>query len=143
MSFKRSEFNKIKANPNILHIPKETKFFLNEVDANNYKKTIKGTSTKHQWLMVLDDATEKEKKEIVKNLNASVEKTKQEQIKDYGKVLMNKHQEKLIYDVYSGSVDVWSVSFISHKTPQESIDEGTEYGTYDDEINGATPVMRK
>lgn len=138
---KRSEFEKIKKNPEILSIPKDSKFFFSEQDAIEYQKTIKGSSKIDQWQMIIDDATTEELAERSKEIDRKIEATKQAQVKEYGKVLMNDAQEELLREVYSKSIDVWSVSFVSLKSSEELLASATEYGTYDDEINGATPVV--
>lgn len=138
---KRSEFDKIKKNPETLGISKDSKFFFSEQDAIEYQKTIKGSSKIDQWQMLIDNATTEELAERSEEIERTIEARKQEQIKEYGKVLMNDAQEELLRNVYSKSMDVWSVSFVSLKTSSELIASATEYGTYDDEINGATPVV--
>jgi hypothetical protein len=140
---KRSEFQQIKRNPEMLHISKDSKFFFSEKEAIEYQKTINGSSKIDQWQMILDDATTEELAKRSEEIEQLIETRKQEQIAEYGKVFMNEAQENLLRDVYKTSVDVWSVSFVSLKSSQELISEGTEYGTYDDEINGATPVVVK
>jgi hypothetical protein len=140
---KRSEFQQIRKNPEMLHVSKDSKFFLSEKEAIEYQKTIKGISKIDQWQMILDDATPEELAKISAEIEQLIENRKQEQINEYGKVLMNEAQENLLRKVYSSSVDVWSVSFISLKSTEERIYEDTDFGTYDDEINGATPVVVK
>lgn len=140
---KRSEFQQIKRNPEILHISKDSKFFFSEKEAIEYQSTINGSSKIDQWQMILDDATTEELTKRSEEIERLIETRKQEQIAEFGKVLMNEAQENLLRDVYKTSIDVYSVSFVSLKSPEELISEGTEYGTYDDEINGATPVFVK
>jgi hypothetical protein len=42
---------------------------------------------------------------------------------------------------YYTSEDAWQVVIVSTKTPEDFYKEGWSYGTYDDELNGATPLV--
>lgn len=137
---KRSKFKSIIQNPTLLHISADSKFFFSEEEAKKYQSSIKGQSKIDQWCLHLDDATDEELKQRLLDAENSIKEREDEQMQQFGNIFINDSQKKLIRS-YADKKDVWSVSFISNKTSNESLLEGTDFGTYDDEVNGATPVL--
>lgn len=134
MSINRSELKKIE---------KETskKFFYSESEAFKYKNSLGNIVAKiDQWQIILDDANDDELAERSKEIEQLIESRKQEQIAQFGKVLMNESQENLLRKVYKTSVDAWSVSIVSEKTPEEFYSKGYEVPMIDDEVDGWIPA---
>lgn len=87
----RSELQLYIDNPALLHLPETSKFFWTEEEADSYIKENcifdTQTFTKKQYMVVLDDASEKELSERTKNQNEYIEKTKKTQIEKYDSIL--------------------------------------------------------
>jgi hypothetical protein len=138
---KRSELQKYIADPTLLSIPANSKFFYSEVEAYNYKKSLGNVVSKiDHWHLKLDDLTETEAQEIALNTEDEIEKIKQNQLKENGKVLINDAQINLIRS-YSTSLDIYTVSVVSELTPKEFYKRGIDIMVFDDEVNGATRAV--
>lgn len=136
---KRSEFEQIKKNPTVLHLGIDTKFFNTEAEAISYKNSLSVLAKMDQWALVLDDVSEEEALLLKAEKEASIEAAKEKSIAEFGKNYLNASTENFLRSLWNHK-DIWSVTVVGVQSDGELLEQGAEYGTYDDEINGATAV---
>jgi hypothetical protein len=122
-------------------LAQKNRYFTSEKEANAYYSSLGNVVKKiDQWLMVLDDATSEELASRKAYIDGLIKERQPSKTVKYG---INKAQEKLMRDVYYTQQDVYEVVLVSPLTPREFFYPADEIiGTYDDEVNGATPVRR-
>lgn len=124
MSIKRSELKKIETETG-------QKFFYSESEAYEYKKSLGNIVAKvDQWHLELDDITEQEAIERKNHIEKLISE----------RPYANEAQKELLRKAYYQGEDIWSVSVVSEKTPEEFYSEGYEVPMIDDEVEGWIPA---
>lgn len=109
----RSKFKEIQANPALLHLPANVKFYFDEKEA--YAQCPQGYSAVvRQWELFLDDATDDEILSLKKDAEDRILAAEQESIRLYGINYVNDAQKRLIRRLYN-RITIYSCWYLSDK----------------------------